>query len=98
MAYIGLCLVAHASGNKTIFETPHFANLKAGDEVVCDTPFGDKRGTVVDTIEYINTLSDEFRFVLEATRTELPLRRIKSRVTYSDFYYQEDKCDGNVTD
>lgn len=71
-----------------VFQAPAFSGLKEGDEVVIKS---DKEEVV--TVERVYTARKngaELEFILTASGTRLPLRKILKKVDYKEFEYEDE--------
>jgi len=73
-----------------VFQAPAFSQLKAGDQVVIK---GDNNVEDVATVERVYTArmsGEELEFILIASGTRLPLRKILKKVDYKEFEYEDE--------
>ena len=94
MEYIDLVLVKHKpTDHETyLFQAPRWSGLKKGDEVVVETSRGEKHGVVIDchttSPEYD---TNEFGFIITASKATLPLKKVLQKVEYKTFVYPEEE-------
>lgn len=96
--YIDLVLCKHASLDRLVpFEAPAWSNLKKGDSVKVEGGImGHRVVEVVKTLT-IEKKSEELDFILTLIDPPMPLRKIKSKLIYQDFEYEEE-TDGTDND
>lgn len=88
-----LCRVNGEDG-KTLFHAPKFSYLEKGDMVIVDTIKGEKMAQVVASITVADDEMDKIDFIMEATNSSEDVRKVLSKVIYSDLDYKEDKDEG----
>ena len=92
--YMGLAVCMIDGNEKSILvECPPFADLKQGDKVVVQglTDIG-RYATIVSRYDArINDVYHELEFILSASDSILPLRKIVSKVTYHNYEYEEEE-------
>ena len=95
--YIDLAIVSHSNGDGAkethLFCAPAWSHFEKGDAVICDTPYGKRCGTVIDSIT-VDTLSNDFSFIITGMGETTPLRRLLSKVRLQDLDYGD--CDSCV--
>ena len=72
-----------------LYQAPAFSSIKPGDEVICETPEGERNGIVVD-VEDVSKSNRFFEFVLNAMKATLPLPKIISIVSYKELEYESE--------
>lgn len=88
---------------KHLFIAPMCSGLNPGDVVIvepwdCKSAMrGIVRATVREVVEAATEQSEYYQFILSVCANMLPLRRIKSKVTYSNMDYSDydDDCGVN---
>lgn len=87
--YVDLVLVTQPMVKKPfICRCQSFAHLKQGAEVMVETESGNQCATVVDSIT-ISPDDSEYRFIINATGSELPLPKVVSKISYLDYEYED---------
>ena len=88
--YIDL-VICEFSGNVSseVFVAPQFSGLKKGDEVVVEHEQAEYFGTVENCIT-VSEDEDAFDFILDATGTKTPLKKVLKKITYHDFKYKNE--------
>lgn len=80
--------------NVYAFEAPEFSGIKEGDEVLVDSLNKEKRGTAIAVRHFNMNYDDtEFKFVVEAVRASIPLKRVIAKFTREDMKYKEEEED-----
>lgn len=88
--YIGVVVVDKLSVcERRLYQAPAFSSIKPGDEVICETPEGERNGIVVD-VEDISKTNHYLEFVLNAMQATLPLPKIISIVSYKELEYESE--------
>ena len=68
-----------------LFQAPNLSGIHPGDEVMCDTRYGQARASVVDVLQNVDLDSEIGSFVLNATGASRPLRDILGRMEFHAF-------------
>lgn len=88
--YIDLVLCKVEGETKAeLFQAPRFSHLKAGDDVLVDTAYGEKHAKVINSMS-VDPEYEEHRFILDATGATEPLKRVLSQIRYKAFTYEEE--------
>ena len=88
--YICIVVVDKLSAcERRLYQAPAFSSIKPGDEVICETPQGQRNGIVVD-VEDISKTNHYLEFVLNAMQETLPLPKIISKVSYEKLKYESE--------
>lgn len=85
-----VCLVvARLDGeeNISIYQAPAWSNLEKGDKIILETT-DYYQGTVIASMT-CETESIEYKFILEATEICEPLVKVRSKLVYEQFKYDE---------
>ena len=93
--YIDLVLCKNGKNKQTfLFQAPGFSRLSTGDEVICDTVLGKQKMTVVEVMSISNATEPRaYNMVLKAAGATEPLKKVISKIEYSEFKYEEDEND-----
>lgn len=72
-----------------VFQAPAFSQLKEGDTVVVENTNSDEVATV-ERIYTIRESGEELDFILAASGTNLPLKKILKKMDYKEFIYEDE--------
>ena len=97
-------VLCNCAGHPHLFNAPAWSGLEEGDTVIIEsydshsTTHGDNKATVIDVFTTVPD-REEYKFIvtMAAAAGMLPIRRIKSRVTYDQMDYSDydDDCGVN---
>lgn len=74
-----------------LFRAPRWESLAMGDEVIAETPEGEKLFVVVASATFNDEETKEIDLIMKATRTkEDEVGKILSKVVYEKLKYEED--------
>ena len=97
-------VLCNCAGHAHLFNAPAWSGLKEGDTVITEpydshsATHGDNKATVIDVFTTVPD-REEYKFIvtMAAAAGMLPVRRIKSKVTYDQMDYSnyDDDCGVN---
>ena len=89
--FIDLVLCKHlVDSRKFLFYAPAFSYLQKDDQVLVDTARGEQTAIVINAVT-VDSDSEDYLFILDATSATLPLQRVISKVWYRELEYKPDK-------
>ena len=89
--YLDLVVCKYGALDKiSVFRAPRWSYLNEGDRVVVELEKGQIEATVVRSYT-IEKNSAEMDFIIVASGTTLPLKKVLKKITYKDFEYEEDE-------
>lgn len=71
-----------------VFQAPAFSQLKEGDKVIIESIKEDETA-IVERVYTARKSGDELDFILIASGTSLPLRKILKKIDYKDFDFKD---------
>lgn len=69
-----------------VFQAPAFSQLKDGDKVVIEST--KEETAIVERVYTARKSGDELDFILIASGTSLPLKKILKKIDYTDFEFE----------
>lgn len=86
--YVCLVVVQYSKATeKQLFFAPAWSNIQPGDQVILGK--GATSPATVISAMTCSTESKEFKFAVESMGAELPLKKLKSKLVYEEFRYEE---------
>lgn len=70
-----------------VFQAPAFSQLKKGDKVVIESTKEDETA-IVERVYTTRNSGDELEFILTASGTSMPLKKILKKIDYTDFEFE----------
>ena len=97
--YFEFVLVKHEGCDKPyLFRAPAFTHLKKGDMVVVDTKRGLQMANVLGAIDVSKDDIESINFIMEATGADTDVKKVISKVNFSELDYEEDEENGTDND
>ena len=96
--YIDLVLCETCTGKREVFKAPRFSHLNEGDMVIVESGEGEEMTNVISSVSISTEESEELTFI-KATMNISDIKdldRIKSRVVFRKFEYEEEEENGNL--
>ena len=89
--YIDLVLCETCNGKKEVYQAPRFTHLRAGEMVIVEDGQGEEMTNVLASLSISTEESEELTFIEKALDISIDeLNRVKSRVVFKAFDYEED--------
>ena len=85
-----ICKMSDNVIHPSVFRAPAWSHLDEGEKVIVETDKGETEATVVRSYT-IEKNSAEMDFIMVASGTTLPLKKVLKKVKYLDFEYKEDE-------